>query len=240
MYKEYFEGKKAVCFDLDGTLIDSHPYWDQAFFNVLSSVDEEAVFPDFGLTGLSVYEKWGRILKEGKVETKLSLEELGNRTKQEFLNLYEDEAEARNGFWPLAVEFKQQKGFKLALNTNTDRDVTDKILAKLEVKEAFDLIVCGDEVKKRKPHPEIYIAISNGLELKPKEILVFEDSVVGAKSAKKAGMDIIIIWNGEIEQDEYPKGIGLFVPDFESFPGNLDHTLFSQLEEVAEQLENKG
>lgn len=239
MYKEYFEGKKAVCFDLDGTLIDSDPYWDQAFMNVLETVDENAVFPDVSLTGLSVSDKWEKVLRIEEIKTEISPKELCERTKKELLKLYE-EPMPKDGFWPLALELKQEKGMRLALTTNTDRDVVDKLLSKMGIKETFDFIICGDEVKRRKPNPEIYKTVAKKLELKTENILVFEDSVVGATSARKAKMDVIVIWDGVIDQREYPKGIDLFVSDFESFPGNLDHTLLSRIEEVSKELEEKG
>ena len=63
---------------------------------------------------------------------------------------------------------------------------------------------------------------AKNLNIKPKEALVFEDSVIGATAADKAGMSIIIVWNREKAQYEYPQSVYEFIADFESILGFLD------------------
>ena len=66
MHKRFIEGKKAVFFDLDGTLAETHPYWIQAFINVIASsnagaTDAEQIFEP--TPGISVQDQWELVLE---------------------------------------------------------------------------------------------------------------------------------------------------------------------------------
>ena len=53
------------------------------------------------------------------------------------------------------------------------------------------MVVVGEEVKKGKPDPEIYLITAEKLNIEPEKCLVFEDSPPGVESAKRAGMKVI-------------------------------------------------
>lgn len=238
MLKKYFRGKKAAFFDLDGSLIDSESMWRRAFLIILHSLSPaySAILlsePE-EYSGMSVCDKWEKLIEKGGIETNFTIKELSEKTKIEFLKLAEEGIDVRDGFWELAYELKGQKGYKLALVTNTDRDVADTVLASLKItSKTFDFVICGDEVEKVKPNPEIYKKAIKAAGLKPSQIICFEDSVSGAKAARAAKLDVVVIWNGAVGKDRYPKGIDLFVPDFSDFPGHLDTTFVEEIEKAA-------
>jgi HAD superfamily hydrolase (TIGR01509 family) len=241
MYKKYFDGKKGVFFDLDGTIIDSIPYWKDAFMKVLEEVNylEEArdTFVD---RGSYVTEIWKYIKRLPGVEIELPVKELTQKTYKAYLELFSSfPLEPRDGFWSLVGELKE-KGFKLALVSNSDMEVVNPVITMIDMKEGvFDLIMTGDQVRKRKPHPAIYKKALRKLKLHPKQVLVFEDSVSGSQSAKKAGLETIAIWDGQVVEREYPRNVKEFLPDFSSFPGNLDATYLEHAQEGIELLEQE-
>ena len=55
----------------------------------------------------------------------------------------------------------------------------------------FDVVVTGDDVEQRKPHPEAYLRAADLLGVAPQECLAFEDSDVGVAAAKAAGAHVI-------------------------------------------------
>ena len=128
------------------------------------------------------------------------------------------------GFWELADDLNTDMNMKLGLVTNTNRRVADKILEHLQTLDVFDLTLAGDEVSLKKPDSEIYFTAAQKLQIKPIDILVFEDSVAGARAADKARMDLIILWDGLIDKRKYPKRALDFFPDFTPLLGNLDKT----------------
>ncbi|OGC47440.1 hypothetical protein A2886_03385 [candidate division WWE3 bacterium RIFCSPHIGHO2_01_FULL_42_13] len=237
---DLFKGKRAVIFDLDGTIIDSQPFQNQAIDAVLEEIGAGWVSRDYD-HGLNNLERWTHLLHTNpSINTKLSPEELENRSKSKYLELHA-EVEALDGFWTLA-RYLKEKGFKLGLATNTDRDVTDVVLKRLGADQnVFDAIVAGDEVKKRKPSPEIYKKTLKLLGVRAKDTIVFEDTIVGSKASTGAGLATVIIWDGVDEDTEnFPKNTYFFLPDFEGMPEAIEKSMKQQLEEVAKELEAKG
>lgn len=236
---DIFKGKKAVIFDMDGTIIDSQPFHNKAVEDILKQIDADWVTREYD-HGLNDDDKWRDILNRNKdIKTPLSIKELATRSKARYLELHKD-VEALDGFWILA-KYLKEKGFKMALVTNTDRDVTDEVLRRLGAEKVFDLIIAGDEVKKRKPDPEIYVKAMRVLGVRPKDIVAFEDTIVGSTASTQAKIPTIIIWDGVDEtQENFPKNTYLFIPNFDGLPEFIEKPVKKQLEEAAKELEAEG
>lgn len=224
MYKNLFEGKKAAFFDLDGTIVDSEPFWIMAYDKVLRTLGSSIT--KFKYTrGSSVREIWQGFIQSGNLKTDLKVDQLIEKTYQEFLTMYEASAiETRKGFVELIVTLRLEKNFKTALITNTVRKVAEKMLKKLDVTSLFDVIICGDEVKKMKPDPEIYLSATKKIGVKPNEIIVFEDGVAGVQASRKAKLETVVVWDPDIPNYEYPEDIKLFIPNFLDLSQNIDMT----------------
>ncbi|MBI2414342.1 HAD family phosphatase [candidate division WWE3 bacterium] len=239
-YKDVFYGKKVAIFDLDGTLIDSSPIWLDAFSNVKFEVGLEALIIDFP-PGVGILDCWKNLLKSPDFDKNMKFEftpeQLAEKTEVEYLSLFEDVA-LTEGFWSVAADLKEN-GFRLALASNTNKHVVTEVLKRLGIENVFEQIICGDDVKKKKPNPEMYKTLAKNMGVKPKECVVFEDAVVGAKASVAAGMETVVIWNGEYDQDVYPKGIKFFLPDFTDLPGNLFKTNKERVLEAAKEYEEE-
>ncbi len=229
-YKEIFGKKKAAVFDLDGTIAATEDVWKVAFENVARtfgpalSVDRSA--------GEYAYEVWAKFLdKYPDRGIKLTARELTDHTHAEFLK-YLDGVEIAEGFWDIAVKLQAEKGYKLALVTNTDKVVAERVLRRLELSKVFDVVVFGDDVEKRKPDPKIYRLVLRKLGVKAAEAIAFEDSVAGSTAAKRAGVDTIVIWDGNVPAVDYPRGIIDFLSDFTK----LDELVDKDMREVLKGL----
>ena len=187
----------------------------------------DAPIPLYGIVrGAYLGEFWKNAIKEHGFQTDLSVEELVAKTQQEYLKIFnENPLEPTDGFWELADELKNSRNWSLALVSNSDRSVVDPIIKSLNISDGvFDIVVTGDEVKHRKPSPDVYIKALKELKIKSKEAIVFEDSVTGSQASGKAGLDTIIILRGSAEEPEYPDNVILFLSDFSPIPKNLDTT----------------
>ncbi len=80
------------------------------------------------------------------------------------------------------------EGLKLAIATTTSRPNIDALLAAASPLPAFDVIAAGDEVPRKKPAPDIYLAALQRLELPAENCLAIEDTLNGLKSAQAAGL----------------------------------------------------
>jgi len=98
--------------------------------------------------------------------------------------------------------------------------VVDAVLGH-ERLQKMDIIIAGDDVKEKKPSPEIYDLAATKLNLKSEDCLVIEDSIVGLKAAKAAHMRCCITYTpNTASADFYAHGADAKVADFSTFDNN--------------------
>lgn len=98
----------------------------------------------------------------------------------------------KEGLYEL-LEFLEAKSVPKAVATSTEREKAEVCLSLAKVKDKFDLIVCGDEVLRGKPEPDIFLKAAKEMDCLPNECVVLEDSENGLKAASRAGMYPICI-----------------------------------------------
>lgn len=83
--------------------------------------------------------------------------------------------------------------------------------------ERLDCFLAGDDVKNKKPDPEIYNTASGKLGIPPSECLVIEDSAIGLQAALSAGMRCIITYTGSTKSQDF-SGSELVVANLDADP----------------------
>lgn len=240
MYKKIIEGKKAVFFDLDGTIIKNSPqYATQAVQKTLNEIVKASYIDakNYDFVGLPLEYRWEAILKINNLKNEKSVKELTDLTYKEIISMLNDPETdpVTEGFWDFVYEIKEEKGLKIALTTNSPKDMSIQILEKVGADKIFDFMVFGDEVKRKKPHPEMYKKALKALKIKSKEAVVFEDSVAGVTAAKAAGIDVVVIWDQVLSKLNYPESVLEFFPDFTDLPGKLDEDYLTYMQRRAEE-----
>ena len=91
------------------------------------------------------------------------------------------------------LRYLKTKGVKIGLATSTRKQVVLKELREGGILSFFDVIVCGDMVKKSKPDPDIYLEACSRLHVKPSDCFAIEDSYNGIRAACRAGMKAIMV-----------------------------------------------
>ena len=176
---------KAVLWDMDGTLVDSEPYW---------LLSESALAEDYGkvwtqesgnyLIGKSLYES-SAFLKDHLDIKDLSAQQIIDRLTDSVLSKLQHSLPWRPGALELLMELKQA-GVKTALVTMSLRRMALAVAEAIPF-QAFDVVVAGDDVTHGKPHPEPYEKAAALLGFKPSECIAIEDSTTGLRSAEAAG-----------------------------------------------------
>jgi HAD superfamily hydrolase (TIGR01509 family) len=85
--------------------------------------------------------------------------------------------------------------FKLGLASSAPKENIDLVLSELDLTGVFDCIVSGQDVSESKPNPQIYLLAAEKLEALPNDCVVIEDSPLGVKAAKIAGMKCLGVTN---------------------------------------------
>jgi len=181
--------RKIAVFDMDGVLVDS----EIVYFRSISEVVDS-----FGgrLTKMLFRKVMGIPMEKGGAEKVIELTGI-NATREEFLKrirksyhkYFSTFVEPRPGIKELLEKLKDM-GVKICVATSTFKDAALERLKRIDVLKYLDKAVFGNEVKKSKPDPEIFLLLLKKVGGSPKEVVVFEDSVNGVKSAKAAGLDV--------------------------------------------------
>lgn len=182
----------AVLWDMDGTLVDTEPYWIESEFELVAAhggtwSHEHAlnlVGNDLQVSGRYIREHSGVDLEPSEI-----IEELLDRVVARV---------ARKVPWrPGAVELLadlRSNGVRCALVTMSYRRFVAPILAVLPP-DTFEVVITGDAVTQGKPHPEPYQKAAAVLGVDPAATVAIEDSNTGARSAEAAGCTVLVVQN---------------------------------------------
>lgn len=173
---------KAVLFDMDGVLIDSHDAWLDRFNSALKH---------FGFKKISgeEFDKYVWAINFAETVNKYypgkAIGEVREYYEQTFDEFIKKVRRIKNV--DEAIEYIKNKKLKTAVVSNTQSSLVEKILAKIGIEGYFDLIVGGERVKSGKPNPEIILIACKELRLKPEETVLIGDTVYDKQAAEAAG-----------------------------------------------------
>lgn len=214
---------RAVLFDLDGTLADTEALGHRPAYN--------RAFRKLGLNfrwGPKLYRKL--LKKTGGQERLLHYlkryqPELGDhaaaaqadpglwtRTVHELKSRYfrrlvrRGRVPLRPGVARLMLE-AEAAGLRIGIVTSASRATVKPMLRHglgTQLKSCVDLLVCGDDVARKKPHPDLYQLALQRLELPAADCLAVEDSASGLASARGAGLATLITINSNTAHEEFP------------------------------------
>ena len=136
--------------------------------------------------------------------------EPGDRYERELREIYNGlAAEGKVPLKPHTIELlssMKNAGMKIAIASSSTREEVTSQMAALGALPYFDICVCGDQVTRSKPDPEIFLLACDALGVKPEEGVGLEDSFNGVRSCKASGLYTIMVPD-IIQPDEEMKGL---------------------------------
>jgi beta-phosphoglucomutase len=179
---------KAVIFDLDGVVADSHPIHEAAWKTLLleQGLDSATLNLDFLYTGHPRREILRHYL--GSIAS-AEMERLGRR-KDELYAVAAHKLKTKPGI-PRVLSELNSAGILCALATSAGRTRAHESLEQFSITKEFSLIVTGEDAAVAKPAPEIFLLAAKKLDVMSKECVVVEDSVAGVLAALAAGMKCV-------------------------------------------------
>lgn len=221
---------RGVAFDLDGTLVDSAPGLtaavDMALYALeLPQAGESRVITWIGNGADVLMERaltWSRQErasqrmaqgKPGVDHADLPQEEQVRMLRKLFDRYYQETVEEGSFLFPTVADTLaalHSKGLPLALVTNKPTPFVAPLLEALDIARYFTVVIGGDDVKNKKPHPEPLLLVAERLGLDPAELLFVGDSRNDIQAAQAAGCCSVGLTYGY----NYGEAIALSNPDY--------------------------
>ncbi len=205
---------KGALFDLDGTLLDSMGVWkeiDQRFF-----AKRGMIMPDDYVDAIKPME-FIEIAKYTIERFHLF------ETPQQLMDEWNDMAHEAYASWiemkPGAKVFLHtlyQKGMPMGVVTSSHETLFKAALKHHQIEHLFTSVTTVKEVSKSKHHADIYLIAAQKLGVSPEQCVVFEDILVGIRSAKKAGFKTVAVSDASAiyEREDIKKEADLYIEDF--------------------------
>ena len=181
---------KAAVFDMDGLILDS----ERTVLKCWEKIGEKYGFAGITGYGISVIGK----NKKATVDEFMRVYGVpGEPYERELRQIYNEmAARGEVPLKPYTIELlssMKNAGMEIAIASSSTREEVTSQMAALGALPYFDTCVCGDQVTRSKPDPEIFLLACDALGIKPEEGAGLEDSFNGIRACKASGLYTIMV-----------------------------------------------
>ena len=178
---------KAIIFDMDGLMIDSERVTFECYQEILKgmnlTMDEEFYKTLLGKPLKGIYQRFYDVYGND-----LPIEDVIKDVHALMAKRFETEGVPIKTGLKSLLEYLKENNYKTIVATSSNRDRVDTILSQAQITDYFDDSICGDEVTKGKPNPEVFLKSCQKLGVNVDEAIVLEDSEAGIQASYDAGI----------------------------------------------------
>ena len=182
----------AIIWDVDGTLVDTAAHHFQAWARFAAEIGQPFTRADFAATfGMRNPEILRKLFKPDADDALCA--KWGERKEDLYRASVREEGTALlPGVAKLLAAFAEA-GWPQAVGSSAPPGNLDLLLSLTDTRRYFSAVVTGDDVKRGKPDPEVFLLAASKLGIDPRRCVVFEDAVAGVEAAKAGGMACVAV-----------------------------------------------
>ena len=205
----------GAIFDMDGTLLDSMFYWQQAPRDCLREIYGQEPPADLmdHMKAMTIAEG-GAWLRE-TFHLNATGEEVAAAINGMVERFYRERVQAKPGaeHW---LQCFRRAGIPMAVATSTDRALVSAALERTGLASYFSAVFTCTEVGAGKAQPDVYEAALTHLGTPRERTWVFEDSLFAMETAKKAAFPVVSVYDASQDtlQEEIRALADLYLPSF--------------------------
>lgn len=186
------QGVKAVFLDFDGVLLDSERiyqrFWKEASESFGFELDEKTLLRFRSLDG-----NYGEILFKELLGRPFPYHEIREERKRRMAEYLKEHPHIlKQGALPFLVYLKRS-GIEAYIVSSSPKETIVSECERLHVAPYIKDVLSAKDVQRGKPFPDVYLKALSLSGLHPEEILVFEDSPNGIRSAFRAGLKVLMV-----------------------------------------------
>lgn len=193
---------KAIIFDMDGLMIDSERVTFECYQEILKgmnlTMDEEFYKTLLGKPLKGIYQRFYDVYGND-----FPIEDVIKDVHALIAKRFETEGVPIKTGLKSLLEYLKENNYKTIVATSSNRDRVDTILSQAQITDYFDDSICGDEVTKGKPNPEVFLKSCQKLGVNVDEAIVLEDSEAGIQASYDAGIKVICIPDMKYPEKQY-------------------------------------
>lgn len=194
---------KAIIFDMDGVLVKSEGSIAKAFNMVLEKYGAK-LNPENNkkFLGRSLRDQLEMIKDENpQISKDLSVEQFSKEAFQYELEIMKEKLIPDMVIINLIKEAKE-RNIKIAVATSSLKYRAEILLKLIGILEQLDTLVTAEDVKKHKPHPDIFLETAKRINVLPSDCIVIEDAVNVIQAANSANMkSVAMVTENHIKED---------------------------------------
>ncbi|MBI5421865.1 HAD family phosphatase [Candidatus Peregrinibacteria bacterium] len=191
---------KAIIFDMDGVVLDSEKHWDKEVFKLFKKwVPKWNPEKHEKVVGLNTHDLFEALDRNG---IKMVEKDFAETIETIAMRIYRTRAKVMPGLIDLVKALRKKK-VPIGLASSSKISWITYALKASKLASYFDFITSSEEVKEGKPDPDIYLLATKRMKVKPNQCVAIEDSAIGVKAAKSAGLFTVAFRNGTNDSQDH-------------------------------------
>jgi len=201
---------KAVIFDMDGTIVDSEPIYDQVNAEIYEKYGFNLSQEDYDRhMGANMRDIWTDILERHPVKEEFAHYKIEDFMEDHIHSSYQGLAEAEELELMPGVkdwfEFLKDHGYKMIIASSSYAPIIEHVYQRFGLEQYMEGYVDGNSIENGKPAPDIFLKAAAELGVKPENCLIIEDSENGVNGAHQAGAKVIGFNRAQAESQDLSK-----------------------------------